>query len=114
MTIYLLSALVNISLALLILSLATLVIAVTVGQVRKVVFSTLTDIINIRSLWIQSINDVSNNQVLAELQQKDLALTLRHRDKMLEAETEAALMPVRRERLGLLASLDEEANNGRE
>lgn len=106
MTIYLISALINLSLIMLILSVTVLVLVVTIGQVRKVTFLVLTDIINIRSLWIQSVNDVNNNQVLAELQQKDLALTLRHRDKMLEAESGAALMPIRRERLGLLA-LDE-------
>lgn len=106
MTIYLISALINLSLILLILSLTVLIAVVTVGQVRKVTFLVLTDIINIRSLWIQSINDTNNNQVLAELQQKDLALTLRHRDKMLEAEADTALMPIRRERLELL-SLDE-------
>lgn len=107
MTIYLLSGLINLSLTLLILSLTALVIAVTVGQVRKVVCLILTDVINLRALWVQSANDLVNNQVLAELKQKELAVTLRHRDIMLEVEADTARMPIRKERLGILAIVDE-------
>lgn len=110
MTIFLLSALINISLALLILALTVLVIVVTVGQVRKVVYATLVDIINVRSLWNQSINDTNNNQVLAEIKQKELLLNYSHREKMLEAESATALMPIRKERLGILASLENNQN----
>jgi hypothetical protein len=114
MTLYLFSALINLGIALLILFLAILVIALTLlvlattaGQIRKVAVLTLQDIINIRSLWLQSINDTNNNQVLAELQQKKLAQEIHHQGKMLEAEADTALMPIRRERLELLAAVEE-------
>lgn len=102
MTIYLISGLINCSLALLILALTALVIAVTVGQVRKVAYQLLADAIQLKGLWLGQ----NNGQILAELQQKSLALELHHKGRMLDVEADLAQLPIKRERLGLLASLE--------
>lgn len=97
MTIFLLSGLINLSLALLILALTVLVIVVTVGQARKLVYLTVIDAIELRSRWVRSGLDLEQGQI-----------ELRHKSRMLEAEADTAQLPLRRERLGLLAALGQE------
>jgi hypothetical protein len=103
MTILTLSALINFSLILLPLSLALLLFAGSAWLGWRVIRQVVTDLIQLRGLWLGQ----NNGQILADLQQKSLALDLHHKSRMLDVEGAKAEMPIKRERLGLLASLDE-------
>lgn len=107
MTIYLITALINCSLGVAILALAALLVSLTILQLRKAAHLSLIDAIEIYTRWQQARIDTRNNQVLADLRQKQAALELHHRGRMLDVEATTAEMPIKRERLGLLATLDE-------
>src|SRR5262245_6664112 len=77
-------------------SLMALVTVVTIGQIRKVAYLSAIDLIELYSRWQAARLDVKNR-----------ALELTHKGKMLEVESDQAQMGIRKERLSLLASLED-------
>lgn len=97
MSFYLISLLINCTLSLAVLALVGLLVALTIIQLRKAVYLSAIDGIEILVRFRQ-----------AQIDHRQQVLELQHRGKMLEVEADTAQMVIREKRLALLASLNDQ------